>query len=230
MFIYDEDQEEEKCIYTPKYGFFPSNSKAFDDHSLLGEQYYQYKPSKIIFWTNEANRLTGIQTWFKNVIDSNSINSGENKGTNSLIFKEFDIHPSEYLKQCEIWADNKSITYINLKTNKGTSFSVGEKIGNKYIVNDSDDTKKEKIIISFFGSYNTLLNGFGLHLLDKSQYLMILFTGYFELKYKLQKEKYKEEILEKMKNKKFNFQDETIVKTCLMPSVPFNVIMSYCIV
>jgi hypothetical protein len=36
--------------------------------------------------------------------------------------------------------------------------------------------------------------------------------------------------LEKLENKKFSAQDETIVKVCLMPKVPFNVIMSFCIV
>ena len=74
------------------------------------------------------------------------------------------------------------------------------------------------------------MNGLGLHLLDKNVYLRISFTGYFELKYKLQKEKYKEQILENMKNKKYTFQEETIIRTCLMPSVLFNAIMSFCIV
>ena len=45
-----------------------------------------------------------------------------------------------------------------------------------------------------------------------------------------QNEKYKEKILEKLENKAFNAQDETIVKVCLLPKVPFNVIMSFCIV
>ena len=230
MFIYTEDEEEEKCIYTPKYGNNIKDAKTFDDHSLLGEEYYKYKPSKILFWTNNKNRISGIQTWFKNVISSNSVNSGENKGTDSLNLHEFEINGNEYLKECEIMSDNESITFISLKTNKGTTFSVGEKIGSKHIVTQLTESEKEKIIISFFGSYNKLMNGFGLHLMNKTEYLMILFTGYFELKYKLQNEKYKEKILEKLENKKFSAQDETIVKVCLMPKVPFNVIMSFCIV
>ena len=230
MFIYSEDEEEEKCIYTPKYGFNPKLSKTFDDHSLLGEDYYQYKPCKILFWIDNYKRISGIQTWFKNIIDSSTINSGENKGSDSLNFEEFNIHPNEYLKDCEIWADDVSITYIFLKTNKDSSFSIGNKKGTKYTINHLMDPKREKIIISFFGSYNKLLNGFGLHLMDKREYLRILFTGYFELKHKLQKEKYKEKILENAKQKKYTFQEETIVRTCLLPSVPFNAIMSFCIV
>ena len=230
MFIYSEDEEEEKCIYTAKYGNIPLKSKNFDDHSLLGEEYYQYKPCRILIWTNSKKRITGIQTFFKNIIDSATINSGENKGSESIEFNEFVINPNEYLKECEIWNDDKSITYIYLKTNKDTLFSVGNKIGNRHEIKQSTDRKKEKIIISFFGSYDKVMNGFGLHLLDKSEYLRILFTGYFELKYKLKREQYREQILEKMKNKKFTFQEETIIKTCLLPDVTFNAIMSFCII
>jgi len=231
MFVYsEEDYEEDKCIYTPKYGYNPKSSKTFDDHSLLGEDYYQYKPCKIVLWLDNFKRISGIQTWFKNIIDSSTINSGENKGLNSLNFEEFNIHPNEYLKDCEIWADDESITYISLKTNKDSTFSVGNKKGTKYDIDHLIDSKREKIIISFFGSYNKLLNGFGLHLMDKREYLRILFTGYFELKHKLQKEKYKEKILENAKQKRYTFQEETIIRTCLLPSVPFNAIMSFCIV
>ena len=88
MFIYSEDEEEEKCIYTPKYGYNPLKSKTFDDHSLLGEEYYQYKPCKILFWTNIDKRITGIQTFFRNIIDSSTINSGENKGSESFILSK----------------------------------------------------------------------------------------------------------------------------------------------
>ena len=175
MFIYTDDiEEDEKFTYSPKYGLNLLNSTAFDDHSLLGEDYYQYKPEKILIWTNQDNRISGIQTWFKNVIDSKSINSGENKGTESLNLHEFVINPSEYLSDCEIWSDNTSITYINLKTNKDKAFPVGIKKGNKQDINILTNAKKEKIIISFFGSYNNLMNGFGFHLIDKSEYFRIL--------------------------------------------------------
>ena len=89
-----------KCIYTPKYGYNPIKTKTFDDHSFLGEEYYQYKPCKILIWTNNKKRITGIKTWFKNIIYSTTINSGENKGSESLNFDEFEINPNEYLKEC----------------------------------------------------------------------------------------------------------------------------------
>ena len=227
-FINEDEDEAEKCIYTAKYGTINPTSTQFDDHSLLGSNYYQYKTEKIIFWTDGAKKITGIQTWFRNAIDNNSINSGENKGKFSLHHKEFIINPNEYLVGCEIWFKTGSINGIYLKTNKGSDFLVGEKYGEKMDIQHLK--KRTKIIISFFGSYSGYLESFGLHLMEKKEYMKVLFTGYFELKFKLRKEKYKNEIMEKIKNKKFSFQEETIIKTCLLPSAPFNEVMKFCVI
>ena len=227
--INGNEEEKEKCIYTAKYVLVKPESTQFDDHSLLGANYYQYKPERIVFWTNESKRLTGIQTWFKNAIDNNSINSGENKGKGSLYFYEFIINPNEYLIDCEIWSNNKNIINgIFLKTNKSNSFFVGEKKGNKIEIDELKDGNK--IIISFFGSYDILLESFGLHLMDKKEYMRVLFTGYFELKAKLKKEKYKAEIIDNMNNRKYSIQETTIIKICLLPSTPFNEIMKFCVI
>ena len=228
MFNSNEEDDEEQCIYTAKYGKINPNSTHFDDHSLLGANYYQYKPEKIYFWTNQEKRITGIQTWFKNSIDNNSINSGENKGSLSLDFHEFIINPNEYLTYCEIWDGNGFINGILLRTNKLNEFCVGEQKGTKMDIPLLEDGKK--IIISFFGSYNEYLESLGLHLMYNKDYMKVLFTGYFELKAKLKKEKYKEEIMEKIKNKKYTDQEVTIVKTCLLPSAPFNEVMKFCVI
>ncbi len=230
-YLDDEDDENDKCIYTPKYGKINPASNQFDDHSLLGAAYYQYKIERIIFWTDQNKNIAGIQTWFKNAIDSNSINSGENKGSLSLDPYEFTINSNEYLVECEIYTSNEGagvIKGIYLKTNKGSDFLVGEKMGNKMDIESIKDGKK--IIISFLGSYDKSMESFGLHLMEKKEYMKVLFTGYFELKAKLKKEKYKQEILEKMKNKKFTFQEEAIIKTCLLPSAPFNEVMKFCVI
>ena len=228
MYNEGDDEEGEKCIYTAKYGKINPTSTQFDDHSLLGANFYQYKPEKIYFWTTPDKKITGIQTWFKNSVDSNSINSGENKGSLSEDLNEFVINPNEYLTYGEIYYEAANIRGILLRTNKLKEFFVGEKKGNKMDIPLLTDGKK--IIISFFGSYNQYLESFGFHLMKNKDYMKVLFTGYFELKAKLKKEKYKEEIMELIKNKKFTFQEETIVKTCLLPSAPFNEVMKFCVI
>ena len=161
-------------------------------------------------------------------VHSLPLNSGENKGSLSSDFQEFVINTNEYLTDCEIWVGDGFISGVLLRTNKGIEFFVGEKKGDKMDIPRLAD--KKMIIVSFFGSYNQYLESFGLHLMHNKDYMKVLFTGYFELKAKLKKEKYKEEIMEKMKQKKFDFQEETIIKTCLLPSTPFNEVMKFCVI
>ena len=226
--INEEDDDDEQCIYTAKYGKINPSSTQFDDHSLLGANYYQYKPEKVYFWTNQDKRITGIQTWFKNSIDNNSINSGENKGSLSLDFHEFVINPNEYLTYCEIWDGGGFINGILLRTNKSNEFFVGEKKGNKMDIPLLEDGKK--IIISFFGSYNEYLESLGLHLMHNKDYMKVLFTGYFELKSKLKKEDFKKDIMEKVENNKYTSQEKAIIRTCMLPSAPFNEVMKFCVI
>ena len=229
--MYDPEVEEEKCIYTPKYGIVKLTTTHFDDHSLLGANYLRYKPERISVWiceTQGKEAITGIQTWFRNVIDNSEINSGENKGIKSETKKEIIINPNEYLIDCKLWFNDDVITKIYLKTNKGNKYEVGKEKGVKYNVDLLNGGKK--IIISFFGSYNEYLESFGLHVIEKKDYMTVLFTGYFELKAKLKKEKYRDEILEKLKNKKYTFQEETIIRTCMLPNTQFNEVMKFCVI
>ena len=183
MFQYYEDENENSlnCIYTQKYGVVNLKSTHFDDHSLLGANFFRYKPEKIKIWVNNDLQITGIQTWFTNIIDKSTINSGENKGLGSVNHEEFTINPNQYLARYEIWKGDNTINGLVLETNKGEKFEVGKKSGKKFV---SEGMGKNKIIISFFGSYNKVLESLGFHLLEKNDYMRVLFTGYFELKAK----------------------------------------------
>lgn len=225
------DSEDETCKYTPKYGIVKLNSTHFDDHSLLGANYLRYKPERITVWLSETQgekAITGIQTWFRNVIDNSQINSGENKGTKSETKKEIIINPNEYLVDCSLWSKDDAIRKIRLKTNKGNIFDVGKEEGVMHKVDMLNDGKK--IVISFFGSYNKYLESFGFHVIEKKEYMKVLFTGYFELKAKLKKEKDKKEILDKLNNNIYTFQEQAIVRTCMLPNTQFNEVMKYCVI
>ena len=225
------DDEDDICQYTQKIGTIKPTTIHFDDHSLLGANYLRYKPEKIIIWTSEVrkkNIISGIQTFFRDIIDNKLINSGKNIGSKSELQKEITIKPDQYLVNCRVWTDLNTINKIYLKTNKGIEFEFGDENGEEKKI-DALSTGN-KIIISFFGSYDQHLETFGLHLIEKKEYLKVLFTGYFELKAKLKKDKYKEEILQKLKDGKYKFQEEVIIRTCLLPDNQFNEIMKFCII
>lgn len=229
----ESDSEEEEIIYSAKYGHVKLLTNHFDDHSLLGSNFLHYKPSKILFWTGKKDdgkmALTGIQSFFKCINDDYMINAGENKGNKSEFCNEFKIAPREYLTRCTIWEGGNTINKVKLVTNKGTEFEVGEETGNKIEVNQQGDG--DLIIISFFGSYNGYLETLGVHRIKRKNYLRVLFTGYFELKAKLKKkEEFKESILKELNDGKYDEQFSCIIRTCLLPSTPFNEIMRFCVV
>ena len=223
----DDDNDNDYIFYTPKYGSNSPDSIHFDDNSILRPNNLQFKPEKIIFWTNELGLLTGIQTWFRNIVDSNYVNSGENKGLNSKYRHIFTIKPTEYLVDCKIHlADQgKYVNSIYLKTNKGRNFEIGINEGKEVSI---DYLKQgNKIIISFLGSYNKFLESFGLHIIDKKDYMKVLFSGFFLLKQILKNEERKKEYLEKLKNNEYSYEDEAVLRTCLLPIAPLNEIMKY---
>ena len=223
----DEDNDE-ICFYTPKYGFNSFNSISFDDHSILGSNYLYYKPEKIIFWTNDKGEITGIQTWFRNIVDNNYINTGENKGLLSTIRHIFNIKPKEYLINCRIWKKKKRVNKIYLETNQANAFEIGIDEGEEISI-DYMKYGENKIIISFSGSYNKYLESFGLHIVDKREFLKVMYFGYFELNKILKNNKKREEFLEKIKNNEFSYEEEAIVRTCLLPIAIFSSVMKYCI-
>ena len=227
---FSDDDKDEICYYSPKYGFNSIDSIHFDDHSILGSNYLQYKPEKIVFWTSELGIITGLQTWFRNIIDNNYVNSGENKGLNSKYRHIFSIKPKEYLTECKIRLADLATPYINsiyLKTNTGRNFEIGINEG----IEISIDYLKygNKIIISFLGSYNRVLESFGFHAIDKKDYMKVIFSGFFELKKILKNEKRKEELFERLKGKEFSYEDEAVLRTCLLPTLPLNEILKYLI-
>ena len=224
---FSDDDEKDVCIYSPKYGYNFNDSIYFDDHSLLGSEYLKYKPEKIIFWTNFIGEITGIQTWFRNIVNNNYINSGENKGLFSNYKHIFKIEPKEYLINCKLWVNEKSVCKIYLKTSLGNEFEIGINEGNEVPIDYL--RHGNKIIISFLGSYNNILESFGLNVVEKKEFMKVLFTGYFELKKLLKNEHKRKEYLDKVEKKEFEFEDEAILRTCLLPNGPFNEVMKYCI-
>lgn len=226
---FNDDDEEDICFYTPKYGINYLDSIQFDDHTLFGTKYLQYKPEKIEFWTDEYGKITGIKTWFRSIVDGNIVNSGDNKGLDSKYKHTFEINSNEYLSLCRIWKiDNGPITQIMLQTNKGSQFQVGINEGEEIPIEEFN--YGNKIIVSFMGNYKKSIESFGMHLVEKRDYMKAMFTGYFELKKILKKEQKRKEYIQKLNNKEYSYEDEAIIRTCLLPTSPFSVVMKYCVI
>ena len=69
----DEDTE---FHYGGKFGWIYSESKHFNDKDFLGDNYLQYKITKIKIWSGKKDNkeiINGIQVTYKNILNGKEI-------------------------------------------------------------------------------------------------------------------------------------------------------------
>ena len=223
-----EDDEIKK--YQAKFGCIEINDTYFDDHPLFSEDYVYYKIQKIKIWfkqKKDKNILAGIQTTYINVIDSTEIESEIHKGENidEKNFIEINLKNNEYLIDCRLWASEDCLNKIILKSNLKNEYSVGDEDGEeKYI----DELKGNKIILSFFGTFNAnLFTSIGLFIGDFEEFFKIFIKGYILLKIMLKRENYLKEINEKINKKEYDNEKLALIKTCMLPKAVFAEILKF---
>ena len=224
-------QEEEKSVikFLNKVGNVYQDDNIFNHYKEIGENQIYYKPEKIIVWTGEKDDqiiISGVDILYRNILNGKKMKCKENIGTNMLDKHEIIIKPTEYLIKLRVWKDDY-IYKLNFMTNKGNVYEVGTNNGEEIIL---EELNGSNIILLFNGNYKEYLNSIGLYYISMKNYMEILFLGYFELRALLKKKEKKEEILKKIDDKKFKFDELALVQTCLLPSNHFNAIIKYCIV
>ncbi len=228
--IEEEEQKNQILEYLNHYGSLYQDDKVFNHCRDLGEKNLQYKPEKLILWFGEKNNeniLAGAEITYRNIIDGTKREYKDGLGKKIKDKYTFVIKPTEYLTNFRIWYADDSIYRIYLQTNKGKELCVGQKKGNEIII---DVFKEPQIILFFHGNYNNYLTAFSPILIQRDNYIKILFEGYFLLKAFLRREKKREEVLKRMENGEFKDDEIALIRTCLLSDNPFNVIVKFCIV
>jgi len=223
-----EDDEIEN--YQAKYGCIEINDKHFDDHPELGFDYLKYKISKIKIWTAKKGDLTaiaGIQTFYINNRDGNEFISEENKGekVDQNSFVEFILKNNEYINGCDLWFEEGQIYKIKFKTNLNNIFEIGDPKGDKMEV---DELSKNKMVLSFFGTYGSnYLTSIGLFINKLDEFFDYFIRGYFELKIFLQKEKNYTLIKKNIEEKKYDLSTICLIKVSKLPSNVFHEVLKF---
>ena len=218
--------DENLFYYGGKYGWTYQNSKHFDGKDFLGENYLYYKIIKIKIWSGKIDSkdiINGVQVFYKNILDGNIITPGEYKGDEGCDnVYEFEIKSNEYLINFHIRVD-LYVTQVGFETNKGNKILVGGTIGeDKFIVSNGGDN----IILFLYGSYNNCLHTLGVGYINKKDYLKKFYIGYFELYFKLNKDKeFREEWIKK--ENLLNENDRILLKVCLFPEDIFEKVIKY---
>ena len=230
MMINDDEMEN----YQAKYGSIEPNDNYFDDHPNLGNNYLQYKISKIKFWKNKKGNniiIAGIQTTYKNIGSDEEIISEEHKGINNdnnLETEEFNLEPREYIINVRLCFSNSSIFRIAFKTNLKNELSVGDKKDdNEFDVIELNKDKK-KFVLSFFGTFgNNNLTSIGFFINKSEEFFEYFIKGYFQLKLFLSNKDNLSMIENKVENNEYNYENKALIKACKLPKMLFHHIIKY---
>ena len=215
--------------YLAKYGYIDLTDERFDDHPYLGFEFLQYKISKIKIWTAKKDQSTvlgGIQTFYLNNRDGTTHISKEYKGekVDENCFVEFNLEKNEYIIKSSLWF-NDVIYRIVFQTNLKKMFEVGDIKGDEITV---DELERNKMVLSFFGSYNNnYLTHIGMFINKKDEFFDIFIRGFFELNIFIKKDKNKSIIQEKMKNNEYDQETKIIIKVCELPYGLIESIIKY---
>ena len=227
--INDDDMEN----YQAKYGSIEQNDKYFDDHPNLGNNYLQYKISKIKFWKNKKGNniiITGIQTTYKNIGSDEEIISEEYRGINNdnnSETVEFNLEPREYIINVRLSFSESSIFRIVFKTNLKNEFSVGDKKDDEFDVIELNNDKK-KFVLSFFGTYgNNNLTSIGFFINKSEEFFEYFIKGYFQLKLFLSNKDNLSIIEKKIENNEYDYENKALIRACKLPKILFHQIIKY---
>ena len=227
--INDDEMEN----YQAKYGSIEQNDKYFDDHPNLGNNYLQYKISKIKFWKNKKGNniiITGIQTTYKNIGSDEEIISEEYRGINNdnnSETVEFNLEPREYIINVRLSFSESSIFRIVFKTNLKNEFSVGDKKDDEFDVIELNNDKK-KFVLSFFGTYgNNNLTSIGFFINKSEEFFEYFIKGYFQLKLFLSNKDNLSIIEKKVENNEYDYENKALIRACKLPKILFHQIIKY---
>ena len=140
---------------------------------------------------------------------------------------QFELKPGEYLINFYIRFMNSGdyIYQIGFETNKKRKILKGTEKGEEKIINCN---LQDNIIIGTFGHYSSRLQSIGVQYISTKQYQQKFYIAYFELKFKIKKDKqYKKKIESKYKTLKES--DKYLFQSCLLPDGTFFEIIKFCI-
>lgn len=211
--------------HTGKYGWIYPDSKHFNDHEKLEPNFLQYKVTKVKIWTgSKGNKkvISGIQFFYKSLIDGKEFTPGAHKGELEDGQDEIKLESNEYFVDFHIRIDSE-VTQIGFTTNKKRKFLFGSEVGEDKITELKD---KKVIVYAPFGCVDKELQSCGVFYVDKREFLKVSFNGYFELRFLLRN---RPDFKKKCEESIFQSSDVVLFRACCLPDTAFNSIIKYCL-
>lgn len=209
---------------TSNYGTINENSILFDDEQNFNEYLLDYKIHKIVSIKGENGGLIGLQLFYKNRETNESLKSIDINPIGKGTTDEFTFDHLEMITHLTLWK-NDALSGFKIKTNKNREFTFGSESGIKIELDEF--TEGKNYIIGFFCNYDKKegITSMGWYYIAQKEYTFLKFFGFFMLRIRLKKEKYrheKESFLNKM-----SYDNQVIFRTCCLPDNQFYVIMKF---
>ena len=209
-----------------------TESSTFDDSTDLLDtnediiHLVNYRISYInIFYDKNKECIVGIQLTYKNIKTKEIIpiikrRLGAEIGEEETF--KLNLGKNEYISNFSFCRKNKKIVQMRFETNKNRIFEIGKEEGEK--IDLLPDKNQKAIILGTYGSINC--TNFGILYIKIDNLIKLFYTGFSELKTKLEKDaKYKKQIEEKYDS--LSQIDKYIYKAALLPKAPFSSILRY---
>ena len=91
----------------------------------------------------------------------------------------------------------------------------------------SDLNDGNHIIVTIHGNYRNCLEGIGCGFINKKEYILSLYIGYFQLRFKIKKNEEFKKQYDKLYDK-LDISNKALLKTATLPDTIFNCIMGFC--
>ena len=217
---------------TSNYGVIKENLIIFDIKNNFEERLLDYRLQKIKCQTEKNTGIIGLEIVYREKDKNHIIKAIDLITSNSICDEvdQFEFESMEMVTGLTIWKNKKNDKFsgFEIKTNKMHQKSFG-------ICNNTSVEKIEldefsagnNYLLGFFGGFDKKdgLSSMGFYYINKSDYYLVFYYGYFELRIRLKRKEYKNEI-EKQKDKMSQI-DKAIFMTACLPSNQFYEILKF---
>lgn len=209
-------------------------SKNFDFTSKFKHKVLDYHIHKIIYSLNNKQSIQSIKMIYKNRNDGHLdtlLEAGkklEGKEENEIEFEEFEEINNLFFYLTKA-TSVRTLAAICIETNKGKTKYIGNQDNGELIKDDELDSRQNIVLgfgLNWCEAYG--VSSMYAYYINKNKFGLIQYSGFFQLRAKLKKDK---EFKEKMKAQKSALDDKQklILEACDLPDAAFFPVASYVI-
>ena len=216
---------------TSNYGIIKDNLVIFDDQYKFAERLLDYRLQKIKCQTDRNLGIVSLEIVYREKDTNQQIKSIDLKKSESTFddVEQFEFESMEMVTGLIIWKNkqNDKFNGFKIKTNKKREKQFGICDDNSLKIELDEFSEGSNYLVGFFGAFDRKdgLLSMGFYYINIAHYYLVFYYGVFELRVKLKRKEYKNEI-EKNKDK-MSLSDKAIFMTACLPSNQFYGILRF---